>query len=153
MITKGINKHKLILKYPASWYGNMWREALPSGNGCIGAAVYGGIKEETILINHEDLWHSGNKDTLPDVSYTLPKARKLMDEGQYKDAGWLLTNALKEKGYNTRLAAILPLADLKIIMPCKNAFKQYRRVLDMETGEVNVLWKEVETQYKKFICI
>jgi len=153
MIAKKIDRHRLILKYPASWYGNMWREALPSGNGCIGAAVYGGISEETILINHEDLWHLGNKDALPDVSYTLPKARKLMDDGQYKDAGWLLTNALKEKGYNTRLAAILPLADLRVIMPCKNAFKQYRRVLDMETGEVNVMWKEGENQYKRSLFV
>ncbi len=31
----------------------MWREALPSGNGKIGTAVYGGIKDETILMNHE----------------------------------------------------------------------------------------------------
>lgn len=59
------NKNKLILTYPASWWKNMWREALPSGNGKIGASVYGGIKDETILMNHGDLWHLGRKDHVP----------------------------------------------------------------------------------------
>lgn len=153
MLTESTSRRKLLLKYPAAWYGDMWREALPSGNGSIGAAVYGGIKEETILINHEDLWHLGNKNTLPDVSYTLAEARQLMDQGQYRDAGWILTNALKENAYNTRLAAILPLADFKIVMPCKNAFKQYRRILDMETGEVSVLWKDGESEYKRKLFV
>lgn len=147
------SKNKLILRYPASWWGNMWREALPSGNGKIGAAVYGGVKEETILIDHEDLWHAGKKDELPDVSYTLAEARKLMDDGQYKDAGWLLTNALKEKGYSSSLAKILPLADLRVSMSNTNAFTKYRRILDMETGEVSVQWLDGTTRFKRNLFV
>lgn len=147
------SKNKLILRYPASFWNNMWREALPSGNGKIGASVYGGVKDETILINHEDLWHAGKKDELPDVSYTLPEARKLMDAGQYKDAGWLMTNALKEKGYSSALAKILPLADLRISMANDKPFRKYRRILDMETGEVSVQWLDGEVKYKRNLFV
>lgn len=73
----------LTMRYPASWWRNMWREALPSGNGIVGASVFGGVQEETLLLNHEGLWHWGRKDPLPDVSMTLAETRRLMDEGHY----------------------------------------------------------------------
>src|SRR5699024_8421245 len=72
------DKNKLLLHYPASWWRNMWREALPAGNGEIGAAVYGAIHKETVLINHSDLWHLGVKGTLPDVSHSLQETRNMM---------------------------------------------------------------------------
>lgn len=135
-------KNMLTLKYPASWWNNMWREALPSGNGIIGAAVYGAVKTESILITHEDLWHWGKKDTLPDVSYSLQETRRLMDEGRFQDANWLLTNSLKENGYDSKLSSRFPVAVLKLNMNCEHAFKQYSRSLNMENGEVEVKWKD-----------
>ena len=44
-----MNKNIMKMKYPSSWWGAKWREALPSGNGEIGAAVYGGVNIETII--------------------------------------------------------------------------------------------------------
>lgn len=148
-----MSMNKLVLKYPASWWKNKWREGLPSGNGSIGASVFGAVKEETILITHEDLWHWGQKDEVPDVSHTLAETRKLMDEEQYLEASWNLTNALKERGYSTRLAARFPVGDLKLIMHGEHAFKQYRRVLDMETGEVTVAWKDGEVVYSRRLFV
>lgn len=133
---------KLIMSYPAAWWGNMWREALPSGNGVIGASVFGGAQEETVLLNHAALWHWGHKDELPDVSGVLPRTRKLMDEKRYLEASWLLADALKEQGYGTRLASRFPLAALRLEMPCDHAFKSYSRTLRMDTGEVEVGWKD-----------
>jgi alpha-L-fucosidase 2 len=133
---------KLILSYPAAWWGNMWREALPSGNGVIGASVFGGVQEETVLLNHAALWHWGHKDELPDVSEVLPRTRKLMDEKRYLEASWQLADALKEQGYGTRLASRFPLAALRLEMPCDQAFKSYSRTLRMDTGEVEVSWKD-----------
>ena len=63
-------KNKLLMKYPSSWWGAKWREALPSGNGPIGAAVYGGVHEETVMLTHEDLWHMVVTQELPDVKAT-----------------------------------------------------------------------------------
>ncbi len=133
---------KLIMSYPAAWWGNMWREALPSGNGVVGASVFGGVQEETVLLNHAALWHWGQKDELPDVSGVLPRTRRLMDEKRYLEASWLLADALKEQGYGTRLASRFPLAALRLEMPCDHAFKSYSRSLRMDTGEVEVSWED-----------
>jgi alpha-L-fucosidase 2 len=141
------------MKYPASWWKNMWREALPSGNGTVGASVYGAIQDETIMIGHQDLWHWGRKDSLPDVSWTLAQTRKLMVEGKYLEASWNLTNALKEQGYATRLASRFPLADLKLTMPCRHAFRQYERSLNMETGEVTVTWRDGDVTYERNLFV
>lgn len=149
--TKGDNK--LILKYPASWWSNMWRDALPSGNGKIGAAVSGGIHKETIIINHHRLWHSGQTDPLPDVSYTLAKTRDLMDQSKYHEANWILANELKEKGYQSRMAAPLPLGDLNLTMQIEHGFNNYRRILNMETGEVIISWHEHENEYQRKLFV
>lgn len=144
---------KLIMSYPASWWGNMWREALPSGNGVLGASVFGGVQEETVLLNHAALWHWGQKDELPDVSGILPKTRKLMDEKRYLEASWLLANALKEKGYGTKLASRFPLAALRLEMPCDQAFKGYRRILRMNTGEVEVSWRDGGRSFRRRLFV
>jgi len=57
-----------------------WREALPSGNGTIGALVYGSIGTERILFNHNELWYGGNTSDIPDLSAELPVVRKLLFE-------------------------------------------------------------------------
>ena len=44
---------------------SQWREAFPSGNGTIGAMVYGSIGTERILFNHNELWYGGKKSELP----------------------------------------------------------------------------------------
>ena len=49
----------LIMKTPAAWHKEMYREAAPTGNGIIGAAVYGGIAQELVAINHCAVWEKG----------------------------------------------------------------------------------------------
>lgn len=138
---------KLLMNYPASWWRNMWREALPSGNGVIGASVFGGVQEETVLLNHARLWHWGSKDELPDVSGTLVQTRRLMDEERYAEASWQLANALKESGYGTKLASRFPLAAIRLVMPCGSAFRGYNRTLAMDSGEVSVGWTDGSSEY------
>lgn len=147
------NKYQLILKYPASWWKNMWRDALPAGNGLIGASVYGAVHEETVLINHAELWHGGRRDELPDVSHTLQETRKLMDEGRYREASWHLSETLKQTGYATRLASPVPLVDLKLSMQVNQAFRRYRRSLNMETGEITVAWMDGPVHYQRKLFV
>lgn len=131
----------------------MWREALPSGNGVVGASVYGGIAEETVMIQHNELWHAGRKSLLPDVSYTLEKTRKLMDQGDYHKASFLLSNELKEQGYEAALAKPLPVADFLLSMGIREGFRQYRRQVNMETGEVTVSWRDGDTRYHRKLFV
>ncbi|NLL87585.1 MAG: glycoside hydrolase family 95 protein [Firmicutes bacterium] len=147
------HKNTLVLRYPSSWWSNPWRDVLPSGNGCIGAAVYGGIHRETVLINHHGLWHGGLRDPLPDVSDTLSRVRVLMDQKQYHEANWILANALKEQGYQNRMASPLPLGDLRLNMAVSTGFTNYRRMVNMETGEVCVTWDECGRQFERKLFV
>ena len=146
-------KNQIIMKYPASWFGERWREALPSGNGVIAAAVYGSVNSETILLTHDDLWHEVVTQELPDVSATLPEIRRLLQENKSEVANPLLSNALKKAGYKPDIGAPLPLGDLKIDMPVDQGFSKYRRTLDMSTGEVSVCWTDGNTDYQRKLFV
>jgi len=49
----------------------LWREAIPAGNGVIGAAVYGGAASDVIMIGHSDSWWQGGVGVLQDVADKL----------------------------------------------------------------------------------
>jgi hypothetical protein len=75
-------KHGMTMLKPSE----QWREALPSGNGTIGAMVYGSIEEERVLFNHNELWYKGKIDEIPDMSAELPVLRTMLNEGEYLEA-------------------------------------------------------------------
>ena len=145
--------NQINMQYPASWFGERWREALPSGNGVIAAAVYGSVNNETILLTHDDLWHEVVTSEMPDVSATLPEIRRLLLENKAAAADPLLSNALKKAGYKPDIGAPLPLGDLKIDMPVDQGFSNYRRILDMATGEVLVRWTDGDTHYQRKLFV
>lgn len=138
----------LIMRYPASWWRDTWREALVCGNGHMGASFYGGTKIQTIMITDGDLWYGGIEDTLPDVHEALGRMREKMDRGEYKEASWETVHALKERDYKTKLESPLPLADVKIEITPRGTFREYVRALDMETGEASCQWKDSGVQYR-----
>lgn len=146
-------KNRILMKYPASWWGSKWRAALPSGNGTVGAAVYGAVHDETILLTHEDLWVGVKTEELPDVSEELSKVRKLLFEGKADMADKVLAEALTAQGYAPETGAPLPLGDLKIKMPISKGFRNYRRMLDMETGEVFVNWDDDGVSYERKLFV
>ncbi|RTE11250.1 glycosyl hydrolase family 95 catalytic domain-containing protein [Paenibacillus whitsoniae] len=147
------SKNRITMHYPAAWWRSKWREALPSGNGRIGAAVYGGVQEETVLLNHEDAWWGGEASPLPDVSGLLPEVRRLMQENRVLEAHPLLSQALKDQGYRAKLDSPLPIGDFKIVMPLRRAFKAYERTLQMETGEVTVSWTDGDTSFERKLFV
>ena len=82
-----MNRHSYTLKKPASWFGQMWREALPLGNGLTGALVPGAIAEEQITFTRHDLWHNGNPGgAIPDITETFREMRRAIDAGDYPAA-------------------------------------------------------------------
>lgn len=137
----------LIMKTPAAWHKEMYREAAPTGNGIIGAAVYGGIAQELVAINHCALWEKGKLREIPDVSFSLAKTREGIDSGDYWNSNWISVNALKEAGYEGRLQNPCPLCDLRLDMPEREVFSGYRRIINMASGEVTVKWKEKGAGY------
>ncbi|MDF7797972.1 glycoside hydrolase N-terminal domain-containing protein [Pontiellaceae bacterium B1224] len=146
-------KNRLKMKFPAGWQGDMWKEALPSGNGVMGAAVYGAVHKETILLTHDDLWHEVVTDELPDVSHVLPKVRELLAKGDAYGADPLICDAINEAGYKADIGAPLPLGDLIVTVPVSHGFTDYSRELNMETGEVTVSWCDNGIDYCRKVFV
>ncbi|KAL6957584.1 alpha-L-fucosidase [Sarracenia purpurea var. burkii] len=73
-----------------------WTDAIPIGNGRLGAMVWGGVQSETLNLNDDTLWTGipGNY-TNPDAPTALSEVRKLVDDGKYAEA---TTEAVKLSG-------------------------------------------------------
>ncbi len=143
------NRNKLLMKYPASWHGEMWREAIPVGNGEIGGMVYGGAYKEVIALTHSKLWTHGRNEEIPDVSYKLSEMRELLKENKPIEAERVIKDELERKGYSAKHARPYPVCDIELIMQNHDRFKKYTRVLDMETAEASVNWQDGETKYSR----
>lgn len=91
------NNYKLWYDEPAE----MWVEALPVGNGRIGAMVYGGTDLEHIQLNEETVWagEPGNNVKSDLIPY-LPKIRKLIFEGKHKEAQELANKVFPRQAAN-----------------------------------------------------
>lgn len=127
------------LKKPASWHGELWREALPLGNGLTGVLIPGSIGKECIHFNRHDLWEGGVTREIPDVTDAFRTMRELLDKGDYDAANkQLFAAALREKGYSAPLDCPHPLGWLDIIFNPNAVFKNYRRGIDMSKGEAFV---------------
>ncbi len=139
--------------YPASAFGQMWREGFPVGNGLTGAVVYGGAGTETIVFNRYDLWHGAVKCQLPDTSQELKKMRVLAKENKLSEAKDILCNKLKAQNYQTDAGYPFPLGTLKISFPEKQIFSNYKRELNLETAECTVSFADegVLTERKCFV--
>ncbi len=96
------------------WYNapaSVWTEALPVGNGRLGAVVFGRVNEELIQLNEETLWSGGpaNLNPNPEAPTYLPRIREALLEGDYKTA-----EALCRKVQGLYTESYLPLGDLVI---------------------------------------
>ena len=91
-------EHVLEMQYPSSWWHDLWREGLATGNGITGANLYGGAKREILQLGRHDLWYNGSQDEVPDVHEAFIRQRQMMDEGNFREASWEIVNALNEAG-------------------------------------------------------
>ena len=132
---------------------SQWREALPSGNGIIGAMVYGSIGTERIMFNHNELWYDGKKSDLPDMSGELPVVRQLMLDGKYGEANMYYVNKMIEKGFDARHADYHPAFDMILSMEREALFEDYSRTLNFETGEVEVKWRDNKTSFSRRLFV
>ena len=80
------------------WYQNPaaeWEEALPIGNGRLGAMIYGGPDRELLQVNEESMWYGGAVDRLnPDAKEQLPRIREYLKNGRISRAERLMETAL-----------------------------------------------------------
>ena len=72
------------------WYrqpAEEWEEALPIGNGRIGAMLFGGVKTDRMLLNEDTLWAGYPRETVDyNARRHLARARELVFEGKLAEA-------------------------------------------------------------------
>lgn len=153
MAAKSAKRNVLVFDTPASCAGAMWRGALPTGNGVIGASVYGGAAQERILVNHAGLAWQGHTGVLPDVSDKADDVRRHLDACDYAGAERILSDALINKGYRPIPAVPLPLADILVEQKFDRPVQDYRRSIDFETGEVSVAYRDGGTRYERNLFV
>ena len=142
-------KNTLRFSQPSAWWGSQWREGLPLGNGVIGASVYGGAASDVLMITHGDLWWQGKDSVLQDVSDKVKDVRKKLDDGDFLGAEKMLSTELIRKGYRPQPAYPLPLCDFKIEMALDKVAKDYSRVLDMDSAEASVSYRDGATKFER----
>ncbi|HEX2860064.1 MAG TPA: glycoside hydrolase family 95 protein [Lacunisphaera sp.] len=75
-----------------------WVEALPVGNGRLGAMVFGGIHQERLQLNEDTLWAGGPYDPAnPEALANLPEVRRLIAAGNHAAAQALTQQKLMAK--------------------------------------------------------
>ena len=90
MFADGGKNTSLWYKQPAK----DWNEALPVGNGRIGAMVFGNPWNETIQLNEESLWAGCPADGNADAASVMPKIQKLLLDGKVAEANELAQKSL-----------------------------------------------------------
>ena len=127
---------KLWYKTPAS----DWNEALPIGNGRLGAMIYGQVKRENVQLNEDSIWYGDPIDrNNPDALANLPRIRSLLSEGRISEAEKLATLALS--GIPESQRPYQSLGNLYLdfdIDDSNNNISDYSRELDIESACVTI---------------
>ena len=136
--------HHMIMRQPAT----RWQDASPTGNGALGAMMYGQICRDTILLNHEALYYPQGRRQLVDVSDQLPEIRRLIDQGQYAAARALLPrvhaerDGVPEGSTSDFTDPYQPFCDIRLQTATDGPFRHYRRGVDLATGRVWIEWDD-----------
>jgi alpha-L-fucosidase 2 len=122
------------------WYDKpaaKWVEALPVGNGRLGAMVFGGVALDRLQLNEGTLWAGGPYDPVnPEAKAALPQVRQLINAGSYPEAARLISakvmaRPLGQMPYQT-------VGDLLLTIPGTAQPETYRRDLDLDTATAMV---------------
>ena len=146
----------LLAAFPAFsqttlWYDHpakIWTEALPVGNGRLGAMVFGGTSQERIQFNEDTVWTGEPHDYAhKGARRYLPQIRELLWAGKQKEAEDL---AMKEfMSEPIRQRAYQAFGDIDIAIPAAGDAIAYRRSLDLDTGIATTAFTSGGVQYRR----
>jgi alpha-L-fucosidase 2 len=133
------------------WYAQPakeWTEALPIGNGRLGAMVFGGIPDERIQFNEDTLWKGKPHDYVrAGARDHLAEIRQLLFEGKIKEAAGVtktnfLSNPVRQKPYQ-------PFGDLRLHFIGQDNVTNYRRELDLDSAIASVSYRAGGVTFKR----
>ena len=137
------------------WYrraADAWADALPLGNGRLGAMVYGHTRVDRIQLNEDSLWYGKAMDRdNPRLKDALPAIRKHIFAGELREAEDLIQRYMLGAPYSMRHYESL--GELDIGVNCLSPFsagwapnsegaEDYRQSLDLMRGVHRMTWKE-----------
>ncbi len=135
------------------WYRQpaaKWTEALPIGNGRLGAMIFGGVDREQLQLNEGTLWAGGPYDpNNTNALRSLPEVRRLIFAGEYAAADRLVGSnlmavPLRQMPYQT-------LGDLFLDFGTNATAENYRRDLDLDTAVATVNYTQDGVNFKREI--
>jgi alpha-L-fucosidase 2 len=131
------------------WYPQpaaKWVEALPIGNGRLGAMLFGGVTNEQLQFNEDTLWTGQPHEYQHEGAVKfLPQIRQLLAEGKQREAENLagrefMSLPLGQMKYQ-------PFGDLRLRFPAQATATHYRRELDLDTAVAKVSYRVGDTTY------
>ncbi len=139
------------------WYdqpARRWEDALPVGNGRLGAMVYGGIRQETLQLNEETLWagEPGN-NILPEIREYLPEIRNLIFSGKYAEAQQLAYKYLPWDHKNRANYGMCyqPVGNLNFTFLHDGEVSEYKRILDIGNAVAGVEYSVDDIRYSRTV--
>lgn len=132
------------------WYdapARIWEEALPLGNGSLGAMVFGNPLNEVYQMNEETLWSGPMEErNNPLGPAALPKIREAIDKGDYK----LAESLWKNNSQGPYTARYLPLANLLLNMHSEgNDVEDFHRDLNISDATATVSYRINDVEYRR----
>src|SRR6266545_2133417 len=127
-----------------------WNEALPIGNGRLGAMVFGGVAEEHLQLNEDTVWAGEKRDRMnPAGPAAVKEVRRLLAEGKAAEAEALADKAIIATP--RRMPPYQPLGDLTIQFAGTDARTSYERQLDLSDAIARVKYTVGTTTFTREI--
>jgi alpha-L-fucosidase 2 len=144
--SNGSDNQTLWYEEPAS----QWPDALPVGNGRLGAMIFGGITTEQLSLNEDTLWSGFPRDwNNPTAKEHLPVVRRLVLDDQDYHAADLECRKMQGP-YNQSFE---PLGDLLLTFSHSADVKGFRRSLDLDTGIASVRYETGDCKYTREVFV
>jgi alpha-L-fucosidase 2 len=134
------------------WYntpsGKTWENALPIGNGRLGAMIYGNVSTETIQLNEHTLWSgSPNRNDNQLALDSLAEMRKLIFEGKQKEAERLANKVIISKKSHGQMFE--PAGELHLRFEGHDNYSNYYRELDIEKAIAKTTYSVAGVNYTR----
>lgn len=137
-------KHLLWFRAPAG----DWNEALPIGNGRLGAMVFGGTAHERLQLNEETLWAGYERErTNPLALDALPKVRQLLFDGKAEEAMAMANETMMAVPRD--ISPYEMLGDLWLDFPGHENAEDYRRELDLDQAITRTTYRAGDVRYSR----
>ena len=135
------------------WYdhpASHWVEALPLGNGRLGAMVYGGVESDTIQLNEDTFWSGSPYNNVnPKALQALPEIRRALDAGDYQQAQYLaMHNITADRSVTGHGMMYESVGNLILTFP-KQEIDDYRRQLSIDEAVATTTYRVGTVEYER----